>query len=330
MAIHYNNNNIISNIHYRHSIKNYNITNVYCNDANIFSIPNFTVSQFNTTIPKTAEVIIFENIANVDFTNLNFVAFLDTAKKIQVYNNNNNYYILAKNPMRFPGSCYNLLQNYNALQTIAFNFVDTRLTTNYSSFFADCTSLQTITWGTFNMQSAAKISNFFYGCTSLQTVDLSVFNNVNTTNYLGLFNGCTSLQTVDLSVLHPVGVTEISKFFEGCTNLQTADFSTFNFNNANIERTFYNCNNITSVILFVDGNMNNCRIAFSCFYDNFKLKTIYSNDITTAYNDDMFYNCNELVGGAGFTFDSAKITAEYAKINTSTVEGYFTNPNSIT
>ncbi len=329
MTIHANNNEI-KNIHFLYNRRNRTITNVYFNDEIIYSIPIFSVNQFHNAIPTTAENIIFDNIKNIDTTNLNFVSFLDTAQKISIFNINNDYYLLALNKMRFPSRCTRLFASYSNLQTVTFNNVDTSFITDIASFFYSCSALTTINWGDFNLKNATIIWYFFQDCTSLQNVDLSVFNNIGTTEYMGMFQGCTSLQNIDLSVLNPQNVTNISFMFRSCTNLQSVDFSTFVFNNAAMEYLFTECQNLQNVILVKNGIMNNCPYAYDAFYNCSRLEKIYSlnlNCVDTSPN--MFYNCSSLVGGAGFVYDATKISSDYAKINTASVEGYFTDPAEI-
>ena len=65
------------------------------------------------------------------------------------------------------------------------------------------------------------------------------------------------------------------------------------------------------------------------FYLCYNLITIYADTgwstENVEYSDDMFYNCQSLVGGMGTTFDSSHIDAEYARIDGGPdCPGYFT------
>lgn len=63
------------------------------------------------------------------------------------------------------------------------------------------------------------------------------------------------------------------------------------------------------------------------FSSNENLKTIYaSNKFTNniSNSNGMFTDCTSLVGGNGTTYDSTKVNAEYARIDTESTPGYFT------
>ena len=118
------------------------------------------------------------------------------------------------------------------------------------------------------------------------------------------FYDMTNLQSITgMSYLNTSEVTNMSWMFNHCNDLTSLDLS--NFNTSNVDRMtcmFYGCTN---------------------------LRTIYvGNGWSTAAATDseqMFYNCSNLVGGQGTTYDANHIDKTYAHIDGGPSNpGYFT------
>ena len=95
---------------------------------------------------------------------------------------------------------------------------------------------------------------------------------------------------------------------------------------------FNHCNDLTSLDL---SNFNTSNVdRMTCmFYGCYNLRTIYvGNGWSTAAATDseqMFYNCTNLVGGKGTTYDANHIDKAYAHIDGGTSNpGYFTDKNA--
>ena len=122
------------------------------------------------------------------------------------------------------------------------------------------------------------------------------------------FYDMTNLQSITgLNYLNTSEVTDMSWMFNHCNDLTSLDLS--NFNTSNVDRMtcmFYGCTN---------------------------LRTIYvGNGWSTAAATDseqMFYNCSNLVGGQGTTYDANHIDKTYAHIDGGPSNpGYFTDKNA--
>ena len=122
------------------------------------------------------------------------------------------------------------------------------------------------------------------------------------------FHDMTNLESITgMNYLNTSEVTDMAWMFTHCNDLTSLDLS--NFNTSNVDRMtcmFYGCTN---------------------------LRTIYvGNGWSTAAATDseqMFYNCSNLVGGQGTTYDANHIDKTYAHIDGGPSNpGYFTDKNA--
>lgn len=134
--------------------------------------------------------------------------------------------------------------------------------------------------------------------------DDSFANYANLTSTAYWFNGCSHLSTITgISNLKTANVTNMNNMFQNCSSLTTLDLSLFN----------------TAKVTDMSGMFMDCS----------QLKTIYvgigwSMECVTnsAY---MFYNCVNLVGGSGTTYDANHVDDDYTHIDGGTANpGYFT------
>ena len=116
------------------------------------------------------------------------------------------------------------------------------------------------------------------------------------------------MTNLDLSHFNTSKVTDMTGMFDGCSGLTSLDLSSFN------------TSKVTKMIRM--------------FYGNRNLRTIYvgngwSTEAVTS-SVSMFYDCTNLVGGKGTTYDANHIDKTYAHIDGgSSNPGYFTG-NSVT
>ena len=168
----------------------------------------------------------------------------------------------------------------------------------------------------------------FQDCPQLQSVDLSGFNTANATDISCMFRraGC---KKIDLSSFNTENVTEFACMFERCSNLEEIDLHTFNTKNAkDFWCMFIECSQLTELNLPGFGTQNNPRTGHM-FQDCYSLTTIYigdSWDNSTVNNDpQMFYGCDNLIGGKGTEYNQHYIDATYARIDGGKDNpGYFT------
>jgi surface protein len=109
----------------------------------------------------------------------------------------------------------------------------------------------------------------------------------------GMFYGCESLTSLDLSNFNTTKVENMSWMFCGCKSLTSLDLS--NFNTAKVEDIswmFVDCESLRTIIVG----------------DRWII-----NSSTNTYN--MFYECKQLIGGKGTTYNSDYTDGTYALID---------------
>lgn len=140
------------------------------------------------------------------------------------------------------------------------------------------------------------------------------------------FNGCSSAVSMDLANLDTSKVTDMREMFSGCSSLVSLDVSGFDTSNVTgMYNMFYKCSALTS--LDVSGfNMTKVTKTQYMFAGCKNLKTIYGNTDWSQYgitkSNNMFSNCNALVGGASGTVTYNANANDISMANPDT--GYFT------
>ena len=150
--------------------------------------------------------------------------------------------------------------------------------------------------------------SWFCDMGNLQSITgISYLNTSEVTNMVALFANCKKMTNLDLSHFNTSKVTDMTGMFDGCSGLTSLDLSSFN------------TSKVTKMIRM--------------FYGNRNLRTIYvgngwSTEAVTS-SSGMFYNCTNLVGGQGTTYDANHVDKTYAHIDGGTSNpGYFTAKNA--
>ena len=212
------------------------------------------------------------------------------------------------------GTTYDLNTESNApgwnssastVTTVVFasSFTYARPTTTYK-WFNNMTNLTTITDIKYLNTSMVTNMAFMFCNNGMTSLDLSKFNTSNVTDMSSMFDGCTSLTSLDLSKFSMANVENMSGMFFNCSQLNTLDLTGFDTSNlTNTFRMFAQCTSLT---------------------------TIYVSDVWTTdlieNSDGMFLSCNNLVGGAGTTYDNTNQNVDYAHIDGGTSDpGYLTD-----
>ena len=207
---------------------------------------------------------------------------------------------------------------------------DTSNVTNMSWMFSECYSLTSIdVSGEFDTSNVTDMSSMFYECTGLTSLDISNFNTAKVTNMYEMFIWCSGLTSLDLNNFDTSNVTDMSEMFSGCSGLTSLDLSNFNTSNVTyMSEMFANCYSLTTLDVsgFDTSNVTNMYYMFA--YCS-RLRTIYAG---TNWNTDkvtsssyMFYDCTNLIGGAGTVYRSSKVGKTYAHI-----DGGTSNPGYLT
>ena len=143
------------------------------------------------------------------------------------------------------------------------------------------------------------------------------------------FNSCSSLTALDVSHFNTANVTDMACMFMGCSRLTALDLSNFNTAKATkMDGMFFNCSGLT-VLDLSSVDTANVQSMTEMFRGCSNLKAIYvSNKFTTVSvteSVDIFKDCAALVGGNGTKFDNSRTDKIYARIDTPSAPGYFTD-----
>jgi len=235
--------------------------------------------------------------------------------------------------------------------------IDTSNVTNMVGLFAECTSLKEINLKGINTSNVTNMEQMFVRSTSLVKLDLSDFDTSNVTDMSGMFAGASEMALTEIKFSEKFNtskVTDMDSMFQLCANLSSLDVSNFNTENVkNMTGMFYGCSKLSSLEL---KNFNTSKVTnmYAMFYncsslstlnlssfDTAKvtnmdymfnsctnLNTIYASNkfITTnvSISSTMFGSCSNLKGGNGTTYSSTHKDKTYARIDTSSTPGYFT------
>lgn len=167
---------------------------------------------------------------------------------------------------------------------------------------------------------------YYYADTQDQTAKIYLNCDAN-----HMFSG-SKIETIDLSGLDTSKVTNMSYMFGRCEKLTSLNLAYFDTSNVtDMKGMFSSCLKLTSLSLsnFDTSKVTDMR---SMFMDDSLLEKIYASEnfITTnvTLSQDMFYNCQSLVGGNNTQYSFEHVDAEYARIDGgpgSSTPGYFTS-----
>ena len=202
-------------------------------------------------------------------------------------------------------------------------------------WFGEMRNLQSITGMNYlNTSSVLNMMGMFRRCSSLTSLDLSGFNTASTVTMTSMFAGCSGLTSLDLTSFNTENVNEMRLMFSGCSGLTSLNVSSFNTTKAeSFQGMFEGCTGLTSLDL-TSFNTENVEAMYDMFYGCENLTTIYvGSEWDASYvddSDDMFKYCENLVGGAGTTYDPNHIDASYAHIDGGPSNpGYLTDVNDL-
>ena len=270
------------------------------------SLTSLNLSSFNTANVKNMSSMFYDCSA---LTSLNLSSF-NTAKVTNM------------------ASMFSYCESLTSLNLSSFNTANVE---DMEDMFYGCSSLTSLNLSSFNTAQVWSMNEMFCDCSSLTSLNLSSFNTANVKNMEGMFSYCSFLTSLDLSSFNTAMVTNMSKMFYRCISLTSLDLISFNTDRVtNMSNMFYFCNALTSLdlISFNTAKVTDMSEMFKYCYN---LTTIFCDDdwstsSVLASSNDMFYNCNALVGGKGTKYESYHITNEtYARPDGGTSKpGYFT------
>ncbi len=230
------------------------------------------------------------------------------------------------------GSCF-------ALSKLDFDILNTSNVQDMRYMFYNCRSLINVATNSFNTLNVQYMDYMFAYCVKLNSVDLSSFNTSNVDSFAYMFYQCYELTTLDISKFDTSNATKMNAMFGYLYSLENIDVSHFNTSNVTtMERMFNNSKFVTlDLSSFDTSKVTNMTKMFT---NNTNIKTIYVsekwttekvNDTGVETEDQLFYNCTSLEGGAGTTYNSSYVDKTYARIDGGTnseTPGYLTLKSS--
>ena len=188
------------------------------------------------------------------------------------------------------------------LESIDLSNWDVSKNTTFNHFFTDCYKLKYVNFDGWDTSSCEIFAAMFNNCDALEYVDVSSFDTQNAYAFHQMFEYCYNLKKIDgLQNWDTRNIESFYEMFSCCYKLEELDLSSF----------------VTTSLTETYRNFNACS----------SLKTIYVGDgwdmSKVTSSAAMFSGCNNLVGGAGTTFQGSDL--KYAH-----VDGGAENPGYLT
>ena len=210
--------------------------------------------------------------------------------------------------------------------------------TDWSGFFKDFSNLTSIEGlNLLNVKDVENMSELFSGCSSLTNLSFNP-NTANVTNMSKMFYNCSNLTSLALGNSFKLDkVIDLSSAFEGCKSLSNMNIGIANFKTVkNLNKTFKGCESLTT-FTFEISDTATLTDSSEMFSGCKNLKTIYVTDNFQGLNgvtrDDMFLDCEKLVGGQGYNYDIINnpnaADGAYGRVDYGGImPGYFTLTNT--
>ena len=229
----------------------------------------------------------------------------------------------------------NMFSDCNVITNLDVSKFDTSKVTNMRGMFSCTYNLSTLVGlNKFVTNNVTDMSYMFFGAQSLSSYDVATFNTSKVNNMELMFGGGNeSVVSIDLSNFDTKNVKDMSGMFAGARKLKSVNLSSFDTSNVeDFEQMFSGVESIEEIDIS-NFNTNSATNMGGMFKGCKKLKTIYSSDSFVPKGSDnsiislkMFYGCTDLVGGAGTTYNSSRISFDYAHIDGGgSNPGYFTD-----
>lgn len=209
--------------------------------------------------------------------------------------------------------------------------LNTEAVTDMSYMFSGCSSLTTLDLATLTTANVVNMRCMFSYCFKLTFLNVSDFNTSKVRDMSFMFAFDSKLSVIDLSCFDTSQVEDMGAMFQRCSKLKNLDFSGFNTKKVKDTSFMFNeCSSIDSLYLG-SFELTSLTDAQSMFRKCENLKTIVVSDkwsfkTSNILNQDMFLDCNKLVGGRGTSYQSKGITdGSYAHI-----DGGPSNPGYLT
>lgn len=192
-----------------------------------------------------------------------------------------------------PATVALLFKGFKNCEKIDLTGLDTRDVEIYRQMFDDCWSLYDCNLEVLNTRSATAMDSMFRACRSWANLNVDTFDTSNVVNMAGMFMGCGA--TYLAPMIDTSKVTNMNSMFAYCTNVEEIDISNF--------------------------DISSLQYCSQMFGQSRKLKTIWAKDtldfvdVPYAGLNNMFSNCESLVGGAGTAWTNSNLDKYYAHVD---------------
>ena len=177
--------------------------------------------------------------------------------------------------------------------------------TNCEAMFFGCTKLVSADLRGLNTDGVTTMSNMFNGCSALTSIDMKGLNTDNVSVMKSMFMYCSALESLDISIINTDNVETMEQMFLGCSKLKILDLSNFSFSKVtNAKGMFRECSELTTIYTESDVDLTG----------------INANNL-----QNMFRDCNKLIGGNGTAYSNANGNGTHARVDKDGQEGYFTD-----
>ncbi|MBR2184082.1 MAG: DUF285 domain-containing protein [Prevotella sp.] len=147
--------------------------------------------------------------------------------------------------------------------------------------------------GKLNTDNVEDMNNMFANCSLLTTLDLHTFNTAKVTNMSMMFYHCSGLTSLRVSIWNTANVTNMNQMFDGCSSLTTLNLGAWNTAKVtNMTSMFQGCSALVAILVGPEWN----------------------TDAVTS-SEYMFYQCTNIKGSDGVTYDPSKLDKTYARIS---------------
>ena len=224
-----------------------------------------------------------------------------------------------------------MFKNCSSLTKLNVSGFKTYKVTTMKAMFSGCSSLTSIDVSSFDTDNVTDMSTMFFRL-GLTNLDVSNFNTANVTTMMGMFWECKNLESLNLEKFDTQNLSTMQDMFNGCSSLKSLDVSSFITDKlTNMTDAFSDCSSLKYLDLS-SFNTTNVTTFYYAFSNCSNLSRIFvgekwtTSGISTLGGDyGVFYNCYNIIGGAGTTYDKDKISAAYAHI-----DGGAENPGYLT
>ena len=280
-------------------VSNFDTSNV-TNMGSMFSYSKATtldLSRFDTSnVTNMTSMFSYSQVASIDLNSF------DTSKVTTMNSMFHNSKVTTLDVSNFDTSnVTNMDGMFDSSQatTLDVSNFDTSNVTNMGAMFSG-SQATTLDVSNFDTSKVTNMGSMFSN-SQATTLDVSNFDTSNVTNMYGMFFG-SKVTALDLNSFDTSKVTNMTQMFDG-SQVTILDLSSFDTSNVtNMSYMFQRANNLNTI--YVSNKFNIDKVT---------------------QDSNMFYNCTNLVGGAGTKYGSTKIDKTYARIDGGTSSpGYFT------